>query len=127
MRTKCGGGERKVDDEVGRQRTWREFSGAVNMTASELRRWLDGDHSQSVGGQRPDGGESTGHASGRHVAQILETKKSDLSHADFDQMRRVIDYVKRHVAQRPSGDVEDTAWRHSLMNWGGHDPLKENS
>ncbi|MER5294490.1 DNA-binding protein, partial [Streptomyces pharetrae] len=25
-------------------------------------------------------------------------------------------------AQRPSGDVRDTRWRHSLMNWG-HDPL----
>jgi predicted membrane-bound dolichyl-phosphate-mannose-protein mannosyltransferase len=28
-----------------------------------------------------------------------------------------------HMAQRPSGDVRDTRWRWSLMNWG-HDPLK---
>jgi hypothetical protein len=28
-----------------------------------------------------------------------------------------------HLAQRPEGDVEDTRWRYSLMNWG-HDPLK---
>jgi len=33
-------------------------------------------------------------------------------------------YVHRHLAHRPSGDVERTPWRYSLMNWG-HDPLKE--
>jgi hypothetical protein len=38
-------------------------------------------------------------------------------------MRKVVGYVHRHLAQRPDGDVTDTAWRHSLMNWG-HDPLK---
>jgi hypothetical protein len=38
-------------------------------------------------------------------------------------MRRVVGYVHRHVEQRPSGDVRDTPWRYSLMNWG-HDPLK---
>lgn len=37
-------------------------------------------------------------------------------------MRKVVGYVRRHLAQRPSGDVEDTRWRYSLMNWG-HDPL----
>jgi hypothetical protein len=31
--------------------------------------------------------------------------------------------VHRHLAQRPAGDVTDTKWRYSLMNWG-HDPLK---
>lgn len=34
---------------------------------------------------------------------------------------KVVGYTKRHLAQRPSGDVEDSAWRYSLMNWG-HDP-----
>jgi hypothetical protein len=37
-------------------------------------------------------------------------------------MRKVVGYVRRHLAQRPPGDVRDTRWRHSLMNWG-HDPL----
>jgi hypothetical protein len=37
-------------------------------------------------------------------------------------MRKVVGYINRHLAQRPSGDVTDTRWRHSLMNWG-HDPL----
>jgi hypothetical protein len=39
-------------------------------------------------------------------------------------MRKVLGYIKRHSAQRPSGDVTDTPWRYSLMNWG-HDPLKK--
>ena len=51
----------------------------------------------------------------------LGTKKADLSDDDVAHMRKVSGYVKRHVAQRPSGDVSDTAWRYSLMNWG-HDP-----
>ena len=38
-------------------------------------------------------------------------------------MRRVVGYVHRHQAQKPSSDVEDSTWRYSLLNWG-HDPLK---
>jgi len=34
----------------------------------------------------------------------------------------VVGYVHRHMAQRPSGDIEGSRWRKSLMNWG-HDPL----
>jgi len=40
-----------------------------------------------------------------------------------DHMRRVVSYVHRHQAQKPSGGVEDSTWRYSLLNWG-HDPLK---
>lgn len=42
---------------------------------------------------------------------------------DHAHMRKVVGYVHRHLAQRPSGDVTGTRWRHSLLNWG-HDPLK---
>jgi hypothetical protein len=31
---------------------------------------------------------------------------------------KVVGYVKRHLTQRPSGGVTDTAGRYSLMNWG---------
>jgi hypothetical protein len=37
-------------------------------------------------------------------------------------VRKVVGYVHRHLAQRPKGDVADTRWRCSLVNWG-HDPL----
>ncbi|WP_430779929.1 DUF3140 domain-containing protein [Actinoplanes sp. G11-F43] len=101
-----------------------DFRDAVNMTAAELRSWLDSDESKSVGQKRTAGSESVGHDSGRKIVRILGTKKADLTEADERHMRKVVGYVHRHTAQRPSGDVADSPWRHSLMNWG-HDPLKK--
>ena len=97
-----------------------KFQEAVNMTAKELREWLKTEESQSVG-QKDDDGEAIGHKSGKQIVEILE--KSDYTEDDFDQMNRVVSYIHRHLAQKPSGDIEDTRWRYSLMNWG-HDPLK---
>ncbi|MEV0590497.1 DUF3140 domain-containing protein [Nonomuraea cavernae] len=99
-----------------------EFGQAVNMTAKELERWLATDESKTVG-QKSDGGESTGHESGRKIVGLLSAKKSSLTEQDYAHMRKVIGYIHRHLAQRPSGDVRETRWRYSLMNWG-HDPLK---
>lgn len=101
--------------------TRKEFSEAVNMTRSELEDWLQTDHAKEVG--QKDGGESTGHRSGRRIVDLLQTKKADLSEGDLEHMTKVVGYVKRHLAQRPDGDVSDTRWRYSLMNWG-HDPNK---
>ncbi|MGV0791816.1 DUF3140 domain-containing protein [Mycolicibacterium sp. XJ1819] len=73
-----------------------EFGDTVNMTASELEKWLDTPQSKDVG--QKSGG-------------------------DYAHMRKVVNYARRHLAQRPSGDVTESAWRYSLMNWG-HDPNK---
>ena len=108
-----------ADDEE----TWKEFRDAVNMTPGELETWLETEESKSVG-QKSGGGESTGHASGGRIVEVIRTKKPDLDESDYEHMRKVVGYVHRHLAQRPSGDVRDTHWRYSLMNWG-HDPLKE--
>ncbi|MFJ8146761.1 DUF3140 domain-containing protein [Streptomyces sp. NPDC096048] len=102
--------------------TWEGFHELVNMTPAALERWLASDRSQNAG-QHKGGGESTGHASGRRIVDILRTKKGDLSDDDYRHMREVVGYIRRHLAQRPSGDVQDTRWRYSLMNWG-HDPLE---
>ncbi|GAB7045170.1 DUF3140 domain-containing protein [Catenuloplanes indicus] len=104
--------------------TYTEFTDAVNMTASELEKWLGTDEAKEVGQKSGPGSESVGHDSGRKIVKILHTKKADLTDADEAHMRKVIGYVHRHLAQKPSGDVTDTRWRHSLMNWG-HDPLKK--
>jgi hypothetical protein len=104
--------------------TYAEFQDAVNMTASELEKWLGTDESKSVGQKSSGGGESVGHDSGRKIVTILHTRKADLTDADEAHMRKVVGYVHRHLAQRPEGDVTDTPWRYSLMNWG-HDPLKK--
>ncbi len=106
-----------------RDETIDEFKKLVNLTPKQLEEWLESEESQSAG-QHKDGGESTGHASGRRIVDLLRTSKSDLSDGDIAHMHKVTGYIKRHLAQRPSGDVTDTTWRHSLMNWG-HDPLKD--
>ncbi|MEU2540477.1 DUF3140 domain-containing protein [Streptomyces iakyrus] len=108
-------------DQEEREETWNDFRELVNMTPADLEKWLESDASQGVG-QHQDGGESTGHASGRRIVAILRARKGDLTDDDYRHMRKVVGYVRRHRAQRPSGDVRDTRWRYSLMNWG-HDPL----
>ncbi|MFC9362799.1 DUF3140 domain-containing protein [Rhodococcus sp. NPDC057014] len=100
-----------------------QFDDTVNMTATELRRWLDTDESKSAGQKADDGGESTGHASGRRIVDILGMKKADLTDNDYAHMRKVVGYAHRHLAQRPTGNIENSKWRYSLMNWG-HDPTK---
>lgn len=112
-----------MGDNTGIDGVWDDWKEAVNMTASELDKWLDTDESQKVG-QKDDGGESVGHASGRRIIKILSTKKADLTDSDIEHMRKVVGYVHRHLAQKPSSDVEHSKWRYSLMNWG-HDPLKD--
>lgn len=102
---------------------WGEWNDVVNMTAKELEDWLGTDESQSVGDTGGDG-ESTGHASGRRIVQILRTHKADLTEDDVAHMRKVVGYVHRHSAQGgPEEDKTHSKWRYSLMNWG-NDPLK---
>ncbi|MFK4145230.1 DUF3140 domain-containing protein [Streptomyces sp. NPDC004065] len=108
-----------------RQETWDAFRALVDMTPSDLEKWLATEESWAAG-EHKDGGESTGHASGRRIVSILRKKKADLSDADYDHMRKVVGYIRRHLAQRPPGDVSGTRWRHSLMNWG-HDPLGDDA
>jgi Protein of unknown function (DUF3140) len=107
-----------ADDDA----TWREFRDTVNMTAGELEKWLGTEESKKVG-QKDGNGESTGHASGRRIVELLRSKKSDLTDEDYGHMRKVVGYTHRHLAQRPFGDVSESARRYSLMNWG-HDPCK---
>jgi hypothetical protein len=102
--------------------TYKEFSDVVNMSAAELEKWLDTAESKKVG-QKSGNDESTGHASGRRIVDLLKSKKSDLNDDDYSHMRKVVGYAHRHLAQRPSGDISESAWRYSLMNWG-HDPCK---
>lgn len=109
------------DKDDKREETWSEFRDCVNMAPQELEDWLDTEKSKSVGDS--DGGESTGHRSGRRIVEIKRTNKDDLTDSQWEHMDKVVGYIHRHLAQRPDGHVEDTDWRYSLMNWG-HDPLK---
>lgn len=100
-----------------------DFKQAVNMTPNQLESWLTTEASQEVG-QKNGNSESIGHQSGKRIVELLHKKRADYTDADIAHMKKVVSYVHRHSAQRPAGDIEDTRWRHSLMNWG-HDPLRE--
>jgi hypothetical protein len=100
------------------------FRQAVNMTPKELERWLDTEESKAVGWTREEDEASVGHKSGRRIVQLKRKKVLELFDDDYAHMQRVVGYVHRHAAQRPNGDVTQTRWRFSLMNWG-YDPLKD--
>ncbi len=99
-----------------------EFHKVVNMSAQELESWLETEESQAVG-QKDGDDESIGHKSGQQIIQLLQKKHNEYADEDLAHMKKVIGYVHRHSAQRPSGDIKDTRWRYSLKNWG-HDPFK---
>ena len=114
-----------------RRETFAEFRKVVNMTPAALRHWLGSEDSRSVGmtheGEKVTASgqpESVGHHMGERIVEIKARKQSALTDDDYNDMRKVVGYVHRHMAQRPDGDVEDTRWRKSLMNWG-HDPMKD--
>ncbi len=108
----------------------REFKSVVNMSSKTLSSWLETSESQGVGmtseGEkvaRPGDHEAVGHEMGRRILSLHAKQAADLDDDDYAAMRKVIGYVHRHIKQRPDGDVTETRWRKSLMNWG-HDPLK---
>ncbi len=117
-------------DAASRRAIASEFKSVVNMAPAALRNWLGTPESRSVG-MTPDGekvtaaggDEAVGHEMGRRILTLMAKKAADLDDDDYAAMRKVAGYVHRHVKQRPSGDVTETRWRKSLMNWG-HDPLK---
>ncbi len=100
-----------------------EFDRLVNLTPAELAAWLETAESRKVGMVRRGESESVGRQSARRILAIRATPEADLTEADYAHMKKVIGYCRRHLAQRPRGEVADTRWRWSLMNWG-HDPLK---
>ena len=109
-----------MDDDK-KDEVYSDFYDCVNMQPKELEDWLDTEESKSVGDS--ESGESTGHRSGRRIVEIKNTKKAELTDSQYEHMQKVVGYIHRHKAQKPSGDIEDSDWRYSLMNWG-HDPLK---
>jgi hypothetical protein len=103
---------------------YRDFRTAVNMSRVALADWLESEESLRVGWKGNDGraSESVGHASGRRILAILAKERRALDDEDYRHMRKVVGYVRRHLAQRPE-NVVTSRWRYSLMNWG-HDPLE---
>ena len=108
----------------------KAFRDVVNMSAPAIEKWLKTEESHVVGakdgktGTSVKGPESVGHRSGRRIVGLLGKDRQALTAGDLAHMRKVVGYVRRHLAQRPtSEDVETSRWRYSLMNWG-HDPVR---
>jgi len=108
------------DDE---RRIREDFDALVNLTPAELKAWLKRPESHKVGMVRRGETESVGRQSAKAILAIRATPTDDLTEAQYAHMKKVIGYCRRHLAQRPWGDVTQTRWRWSLMNWG-HDPLR---
>ncbi|KAG5927911.1 hypothetical protein E4U42_001553 [Claviceps africana] len=121
----------KSNDEV-----IQEFNDLVNMTASELEKWLKSSESNSAGWPKDsEDGESVGHDSGRKIVEILKDnpQKNPDKYSDdqIDHMRKVVAYCKRHLAQESAANAEKsteelkkTKSYASLKNWG-HDIVKK--
>lgn len=74
-----------------------EFNKMVNMTAAELKKWLETSDSRSVGWSTDEGnGESVGHESGRKIVEILESNptkdSSKYSVEQLQHMKKVVSY-----------------------------------
>ena len=109
------------------EETLLAFREAVNMDAAALGAWLQTDESRAAGQRPAGGGESTGHASGRRTVELLEkgARGEEHSEEDLAHMRKVVGYVRRHLAQRPAksdAELEHGRWAASLRNCG-HDPM----
>jgi Protein of unknown function (DUF3140) len=110
--------------EIDREAVWKDFRAAVNMSPGELEEWLETEDSRAVGWTREGESESVGHQSGRRIVAIGRKRKAELTDDDYRHMRKVVGFVRRHLAQGgPREERLDSRWRYSLMNWG-HDPLK---
>jgi Protein of unknown function (DUF3140) len=104
----------------------REFRERVNMSPSQIERWLDTDESKSVGQASGSAGSTVGRDSGRRIIAIKRKKAADLSGADIAWMKKVNGYIARHLEQRPRksrGELREADWTYSLKNCG-HDPLR---
>lgn len=112
-----------------------EFNEYVNMTASELEKWLKSEESSEAGWRKDGGdGKSVGQDSGEKIIEILKANPNKdpekYTEDQIQHMRKVASYCKRHLAQE-SGSLEEkdpeeakkTKSYISLKNWG-HDPLK---
>ena len=101
--------------------TIRASKQAVNMSPQKLAASLETPESKEVGYKSSEGGESVGHQSGRRIVELLGQTQVKFSSEDVAHAKKVIGYIHRHLAQTRSGDIADSRWRYSLMNWG-HDP-----
>jgi glutamyl-tRNA reductase len=100
---------------------WEEFHRVVNMSSRELFEWLRIRSADEDTEELPD---QAGTQTGRHVLQILQKRRVDLTDDDEQIMRKVVNRVHAEHPDDSEPTAGDEHWRHRLMTIG-HDPLKE--
>jgi hypothetical protein len=90
------------------------FATYVNLAARELELWLGTDASAAAAG--------AGNTEGHEVLRVLRIPKGERTDADTGLMRRAVEHIRAEREREPEGPLEDSPWRHGLMNWG-HDPM----
>jgi len=78
-------------DNIDRDQVWADFTDAVNMSPSDLEKWLRTDDSRKNGWKEDGGQETIGHHSGRCIVDIKHKKKAALTEEDYAHMRRLSD------------------------------------
>ena len=96
------------------------------MSPEMLTAWLKTAQSKAVGFKANEGRESVGHHSGKKIVKFLEKAEGEFTDDDIAQVRKVVGFIHRHLAQRPASDSMHSRWRYSLMNWG-HGPEANSS
>ncbi|GGX86846.1 DUF3140 domain-containing protein [Streptomyces minutiscleroticus] len=99
---------------------WEEFHRLVNMTSAELSAWLKTEDAHEDTEPLPD---QAGSPTGQHVLGILQKRRVDLTEADVEVMRRVVDTLESQTDLEKEPQAYGTERRHRLMSLG-HDPLK---
>jgi hypothetical protein len=114
----------KSDDEV-----YREWKKLVNMTTSELQRFVDSPEGRRAGLSRAEAKEQgirSGRDSARAILRMKAKKKDDWTKSDWEWARRQVGFIKRmRGAKGPLRDKngEPTRKLLALKIWG-HDPEK---
>lgn len=121
-----------TDDKLALYRDWKKL---INMSASEIQKFLDSEEGQVAGLSRKEASTAgssgnkikSGRDSARAIIRMLETKKEDWTENDWAWAKRQVAFIKRMSgANGPlEKDGEKTRKTLALMVWG-HNPLKEN-
>lgn len=107
----------KAEAEINQRFT--DFKQAVNMSASEIKRWGDTECA-GLASQTDDGGDGPSVVRNR-VIKLLETPKSEWGQDEFEMAGRVISFISRMKGNEQGEPVKEGCPSKrdiSLMNWG---------
>jgi HK97 family phage prohead protease len=104
---------------------YSDFQQAVNMSASQIKRWGDTECA-GLASQTDDGGDGPSVVRNR-VIKLLETPKSEWGADEFEMAGRVVSFISRMKGNEQGEPVKEGCPSKrdiSLMNWG-HNPNRK--